>query len=51
MVAITSFSEPPQQVRHREPNTTVYVNDNNLGKGTLYIAERLVLLSDFNRSK
>ncbi|KAK6632257.1 hypothetical protein RUM44_007298 [Polyplax serrata] len=39
MVAITSFSEPPQQVRHREPNTTVYVNDNNLGKGTLYIAE------------
>lgn len=37
MVFLASFKPPIGTPRHEEPDTTVYVNDQNVGKGTLYI--------------
>lgn len=37
MVFLTSFIPPIGTPGHEEPDTTAYVNDKNVGKGTLYI--------------
>lgn len=39
MVVLSNFLAPQEGVRHEEPNTTVYINDREVGKGTLYITE------------
>lgn len=42
MVVLSNFLAPQEGIRHEEQNTTVYVNDREVGKGTLYITERYV---------
>lgn len=39
MVTLTPFTEPTEGIRHAQSGTTACFNNNNLGKGTLYIAE------------
>lgn len=40
MVVLSNFLAPQEGIRHEEQNTTVYINDREVGKGTLYITER-----------
>lgn len=40
MVVLSNFLPPQEGVRHKEPETTLYLNDREVGKGTLYITER-----------
>ncbi|KAI4479019.1 hypothetical protein M0804_011481 [Polistes exclamans] len=42
MVVLSSFLAPQEGIRHEEPNTTVYVNSREVGKGTLYITESVL---------
>jgi len=42
MVVLSNFLAPQEGVRHEEPNTTVYIDDREVGKGTLYITESLL---------
>lgn len=42
MVVLSNFLAPQEGIRHEEPNTTVYINDREVGKGTLYITESLL---------
>ena len=42
MVILSDFLAPEVGVRHEEQQTTLYVNEREIGKGTLYITERLV---------
>ena len=42
MVVLTSFPPPVDGIRHQQSNTSVLMNERNLGKGTLYIAESRV---------
>ncbi|XP_015186077.1 PREDICTED: methylosome subunit pICln [Polistes dominula] len=42
MVVLSSFLAPQEGIRHKEPNTTVYVNSKEVGKGTLYITESVL---------
>ncbi|XP_008551771.1 methylosome subunit pICln [Microplitis demolitor] len=42
MVVLSNFLAPQEGVRHEEQNTTVYINDREVGKGTLYITESLL---------
>ncbi len=42
MVVVSSLGPPEEGIRHREPNTTSYINEKCLGKGTLYISEARV---------
>ena len=42
MVVVTSLGPPEEGVHHREENTTTYVNEKSLGKGTLYVSESRV---------
>ena len=37
------FLTPQEGIRHEEPQTILYINDREVGKGTLYITERLNL--------
>lgn len=48
IVSLTSISQPnDEEVKHRELNTTVFIKDFNLGKGTLFVAKnRLSWLTD-----
>ncbi|XP_063980681.1 methylosome subunit pICln [Diachasmimorpha longicaudata] len=39
MVILSSFFAPQEGIRHEEQNTTLYVGENEIGKGTLYITE------------
>ncbi|XP_076650959.1 chloride nucleotide-sensitive channel icln [Halictus rubicundus] len=41
MVVLSNFLAPQEGIRHEEQNTTVYINDTEVGKGTLYITESL----------
>lgn len=43
MVVLTNFPPPTDGIRHEQPSTTVHINDRELGKGTLFITERLVV--------
>lgn len=40
MVVVTSLPPPSHGVRHEQPSTKAFINDREIGKGTLYIAER-----------
>lgn len=40
MVVLVNFPAPTEGIHHAEPNVTAYFKSKNLGKGTLYIAER-----------
>lgn len=40
MVILSNFLPPQEGIRHEEQNTTVYINDREVGKGTFYITER-----------
>ena len=42
MVVVTSLGPPEEGIHHREDNTTTYVNEKSLGKGTLYVSESRV---------
>ena len=42
MVIMTNFPPPTDGVKHEQPSTTVVINNEGYGKGTLFIAERLV---------
>lgn len=42
MVVLSNFLTPQEGIRHEEKNTTVYLNDREIGKGTLYITESLL---------
>jgi nucleotide-sensitive chloride channel 1A len=43
MVVLSNFPPPTDGIRHEQPSTTVHINDRELGKGTLFITERLVV--------
>ncbi|XP_046428833.1 methylosome subunit pICln isoform X1 [Neodiprion pinetum] len=42
MVVLINFLLPQEGVRHEEPDTTLYINDREVGKGTLYVTESLL---------
>ena len=42
MVVVTSLGPPEEGIHHKEENTTTYVNEKSLGKGTLYVSESRV---------
>ncbi|KAJ8678901.1 hypothetical protein QAD02_014688 [Eretmocerus hayati] len=42
MVVLSDFLSPQEGIRHEEPQTTLYVNEREVGKGTLYITESLL---------
>ena len=42
MVVLSNFLAPQEGIRHEERDTTVYINDREVGKGTLYITESLL---------
>ncbi|KAL6419643.1 hypothetical protein ACFW04_010499 [Cataglyphis niger] len=48
MVVLNNFLPPQEGIRHEEPNTTVYINDREVGKGTFYITESVVSWIDNN---
>jgi hypothetical protein len=44
MVVLSNFPPPTNGIRHEQPSTTVHINDREIGKGTLFITERLVVM-------
>ncbi|EFN80649.1 methylosome subunit pICln [Harpegnathos saltator] len=42
MVVLSNFLTPQEGIRHEEQNTTVYINDREVGKGTFYITESVL---------
>ena len=42
MVVVSSLGPPEEGIHHKEENTTTYVNEKSLGKGTLYVSESRV---------
>ncbi|XP_043283451.1 methylosome subunit pICln [Venturia canescens] len=42
MVVLSNFVAPQEGIRHEEPNTTVFIDDREIGKGTLYITESII---------
>ncbi|XP_066592960.1 methylosome subunit pICln isoform X5 [Prorops nasuta] len=42
MVVLSNFHAPQEGVRLEEQNTTVYINDREVGKGTLFITESVL---------
>ncbi|XP_014219383.1 methylosome subunit pICln [Copidosoma floridanum] len=42
MVVLSNFLAPEEGIRHEESHTTLYINDTEVGKGTLYITESLL---------
>jgi len=42
MVVLSNFLAPEEGIRHEEQHTTLYINDREIGKGTLYITESLL---------
>lgn len=45
MVVLSNFPPPADGIKHEQPSTTVHINDREIGIGTLFITERLVVLS------
>lgn len=41
MVILSSLPPPTEGIRHTESNAAAFINQQNFGPGTLYIAERL----------
>lgn len=48
MVVLSSFPPPTEGIKLVQPNTGAFINARDLGHGTLYIAERFVLLFMIN---
>ncbi|XP_072750189.1 methylosome subunit pICln [Anoplolepis gracilipes] len=46
MVVLSSFLPPREGIRHEEPNTTLYINDREVGKGTFYVTESVLSWMD-----
>lgn len=46
MVVLSNFLPPQEGIRHEEPNTTAYITDREIGKGTLYITESVLSWMD-----
>ncbi|XP_034935872.1 methylosome subunit pICln [Chelonus insularis] len=42
MVVLSNFFAPQEGIKHEEQNTTVFINDREVGKGTLYITESVL---------
>ena len=42
MVVVTSLGPPEEGIHHKEEKTTTYINEKNIGKGTLYVSESRV---------
>lgn len=42
MVVLSNFLAPEEGVRHEEQQTTLYINEREVGKGTLYITESVL---------
>ena len=42
MVVVTSLGPPEEGIHHKEEGTTTYINEKNIGKGTLYVSESRV---------
>ncbi|XP_059468605.1 methylosome subunit pICln [Neocloeon triangulifer] len=42
MVVLSSFREPSGEIRHKEANTCAFVNEKDMGPGTLYVAESIL---------
>lgn len=42
MVVLSDFLAPQEGIRHEEKDTTLYINEKEVGKGILYITERFV---------
>ena len=40
MVVLSNFLTPQEGIRLEEKQTTLYINDREVGKGTFYITER-----------
>lgn len=40
MVLLSSCSPPDEGIRKKQDNTSAFIGDKSLGKGTLFIAER-----------
>ncbi|XP_012286050.1 methylosome subunit pICln [Orussus abietinus] len=51
MVVLSNFLAPQEGIRHEEPDTTLYVNDREVGKGTIYIAESSLSWIDTNNQQ
>ena len=41
MVVVTSLGPPEEGIHHKEEGTTTYINEKNIGKGTLYVSESI----------
>jgi hypothetical protein len=39
MVVLSSFREPSGEIRHQQVDTCAFVNDREMGPGTLFIAD------------
>ena len=44
MVVLTSFAPPNEGVRLQQQNTSAHVQGKDMGKGTLFIAERYLFV-------
>ena len=42
MVVVSSLGPPEEGIVHKEANVTAFLNDKNVGKGTLHISEARV---------
>ncbi|XP_011494168.1 PREDICTED: methylosome subunit pICln [Ceratosolen solmsi marchali] len=42
MVVLSNFLAPQDGIRHEEQNATLYINNREIGKGTLYITESVL---------
>lgn len=40
MVVLTNFLAPTEGIKHQQPSTSLFVNNRDVGVGTLYITER-----------
>ena len=51
MVLLNSCSPPDEGIRKKQENTSAFVGERALGKGTLFIAERLLSNLNFDNDK
>lgn len=40
MVVLSNFLAPTEGIKHQQPSTSLFVNNRDVGVGTLYITER-----------
>lgn len=44
MVVLSNLPAPEDGIRHSQPDTKAFIENRDLGSGTLYIAERYIYL-------